>query len=318
MAINLLFVVVGAAILLGGGEVLVRGAVALARSLGVSTMIIGLTVVAYGTSAPELAVSVMAAASGKPAICSGNVVGSNIINVLLVLGATAAIFPLQATAAFLRREVPIMVGVSVLFLVMAWNGVLSRAEAAILLVALASYTLLAIQIARREKKEVVRKYEEHQTAISKRSVAFNLVLIVVGLTMLTGGSHVFLDGAVGVARWLGVSDAIIGLTLVALGTSLPELAAGLIAAYRKHGDICLGNIVGSCIYNLAAIAGLSGVVAPLPFESEMIHVHIPVMVGSAVVLWLMLLSGSRLSRLEGLLLLGLYLGYVGWMVAGHV
>ena len=320
MALDLLFLFGGGAILIGGGEILVRGAAALARSLGVSTMIIGLTVVASGTSAPELAVCVTAAYSGKPAICGGNVVGSNILNILLVLGATAAIFPLTATAAFLRREVPIMVGISIAFLFMAWDGVLSRLDAGILLVMLLVYTVTIIRIARGEKKAVVQEYEEEQNESlpRTRSALLNVVLIVVGLAMLTGGSDLFLKGAVGLAQAFGISDAMIGLTLVALGTSLPELAACLIAAYRKHADICLGNIIGSCIYNLAAIAGISGALVPLPFESEMVRVHIPVMVGAAIILWPMLQRGGKISRLEGSLLLTSYLAYMGWTISQNV
>lgn len=318
MAIDLAFLLIGGAILIGGGEILVRGAAALARSLGVSTMIIGLTVVAYGTSAPELAVSVTAAYSGKPAICGGNVVGSNILNVLLVLGATAAVFPLKATAAFIRREIPIMVAVSIAFLVMTLDGVLSRLDAGILIAILLIYTMMMIRIARGEKNHVVREYEEDPALPRTRSALLNIVLVVVGLAMLTGGSDLFLKGAVGIARALGVSDAIIGLTLVALGTSLPELAACLIAAYRNHADICLGNIIGSCIYNIVAIAGISGMLVPLPFESEMVRVHIPVMVGAAAILWPIVHRGGKISRVEGGFLLACYLVYMGWTVSQNV
>jgi cation:H+ antiporter len=318
MALDLLFLIVGGAVLIGGGEILVRGAAALARSLGVSTMIIGLTVVAYGTSAPELAVSVTAAYTGKPAICAGNIVGSNILNILLVLGATAVVFPLKATAAFLRREVPIMVGISIVFLIMAWDGELSRLDAAILILILVAYTLMMIRIAKGEKNHVVREYEEDLSLPRPRSMRLNVVLIIVGLAMLTGGSDMFVDGAVGMAEFFGVSDTIIGLTLVALGTSLPELATCLIAAYRKHADICLGNVVGSCIYNLVAIGGISGALVPLPFESEMVHVHIPVMVGAAVILWPMLHSGGKITRTEGSLLLASYAAYMAWTISQSV
>jgi cation:H+ antiporter len=281
-------------------------------------MIIGLTVVAYGTSAPELAVSVTAAYTGKPAICAGNIVGSNILNILLVLGATAVVFPLKATAAFLRREVPIMVGISIVFLIMAWDGELSRLDAAILILILVAYTLMMIRIAKGEKNHVVREYEEDLSLPRPRSMRLNVVLIIVGLAMLTGGSDMFVDGAVGMAEFFGVSDTIIGLTLVALGTSLPELATCLIAAYRKHADICLGNVVGSCIYNLVAIGGISGALVQVPFESEMVHVHIPVMVGAAVILWPMLHSGGKITRTEGSLLLASYAAYMAWTISQSV
>ena len=318
MWINALMVILGGAVLVGGGEMLVRGATALARTLGVSAMIVGLTVVAYGTSAPELAVSVLAAYSEKPGICGGNVVGSNILNVLLVLGVTGVIYPIQAAAGFVKREVPIMVGVSVLFFAMVLNGRLSRFQAGFLVLVLIGYTLLTIRIARREKKKVAAEYEDVQAAAKGRSLALSIVFIAIGLALLAGGSELFLRGAVGVAKSFGISDAIIGLTLVALGTSFPELAACLVAAYRKHPDICLGNIIGSSIYNLLAIAGLAGILAPLPFEPEMVRVHIPVMVGAAVVLWVIVARRFRISRRSGLILLALYAAYMGWTVYRHV
>jgi len=313
MTSNVLLLLVGAGILLGGGEIVVRGAVGLARALGVSPMIVGLTVVAYGTSAPELVVSVMATLDGKPAICGGNIVGSNILNILLVLGATALVCPIKAMAAFVRREIPIMVGVSVLFFVCIFDGTLSRVEAGILLAALVGYTLMAVRIARREKAEVARQYEEQQTPTSKRSLLLNGVFVVVGLALLTGGSKVFLTGAVEIAKHF-MSEAMIGLTLVAFGTSVPELVACLVAAYRKHPDICLGNIIGSSIYNLLAIGGIAGLLAPLPFDAEMVGLHVPVMVGAAVLSWPLVAAGVRVGRRDGLVLLICYAAYMAWTV----
>ena len=314
MPLNLLLILVGAGLLLGGGELLVRGAAALARSLGVSAMIVGLTVVAYGTSAPELIVSIMATLNGKPGICSGNIVGSNILNVLLVLGATALICPVRARADFVRREVPSMAGLSILFLILAWDGSLARWEAALLFALLLAYTYLAIRIAKREKADVESEYEDVQSSSGKKSTPVNLLLVGLGLVLLVGGSKVFLMGAIKVARAFDVSEAIIGLTLVAMGTSLPELVACLIAAYRKHPDICLGNIIGSSIYNMLAIGGVAGMMRPLPFESEMVRVHIPVMVGAAVILWPMVATRLKVGRREGLVLLGCYAAYMAWTI----
>lgn len=317
MALNFVLLIVGAVLLLGGGEILVRGAVGLAHALGVPPMVIGLTVVAYGTSAPELVVSVMATLDGQPDICGGNIVGSNILNILLVLGATALICPIQATAAFVRREVPIMVGVSVLFLVYILDGTLSRIEAGILLVGLIGYTLMAVRIARREKAEIARQYEQEQAPISKRSILVNGVFVVVGLALLTVGSRVFLNGAVGIARHF-MTEAMIGLTLVAFGTSVPELVACLVAAYRKHPDICLGNIIGSCVYNLLAIGGVAGLVIPLSFAPEMVHLHVPVMVGAALLSWPLLAVGVKLGRRDGLVLLAGYAAYMAWAVHSQI
>lgn len=314
MLLNLLLMILGTAILVAGGEILIRGAVGLARSLGISATIVGLTVVAYGTSAPEFVVSVMATLDDKPAICGGNVVGSNILNILLVLGATAFIYPIQATAAFVRREVPIMVGVSVLFLILTRDGSLERLESSVLALLLIGYTLLAVWIARREKADVAKEYEDVQRTPTKRTIAMYLVLIVIGLVLLGCGSEIFLNGAVEIAKAFGISDSIIGLTLVALGTSFPELAACVVAAYRKHPDICLGNIIGSSVYNLLAIAGISGLISPLPFEPDMVRVHIPVMAGAAILLWPMVVTGFRISRREGIILLAIYSAFMAWTI----
>jgi len=316
MAIDILLVLVGAIVLLGGGEMLVRGAVSLAKELGVSKMVVGLTVVAFATSAPEFVVSLTAAIRGSPAICAGNIVGSNILNILLVLGATALIYPLCATATFVRREVPIMVAITLLVWLLVRDAVLSRPEAAGLLVLQAAYVAYTVRIARREKAVLAAEFADTQPPGS-RSLPLNVLLVVAGLALLTGGSRLFVGGAIDIAHHLNVSEAIIGLTLVAVGTSIPELAASLVAAWRKHPDICLGNIIGSCVFNLLWIGGTCGVVQPVPFnetQDHMLSLHIPVMVGSAVILWPIIATRHRLSRAEGVLLLVLYVGYLALTV----
>jgi len=316
MTIDVLLVLAGSVVLLGGGESLVRGAVSLARSLGVSALVIGLTVVAFGTSAPEFVVSATAAWKGNTSICGGNIIGSNILNVLLVLGATALVYPLKSTTALVRRETPIMIGVSLLFWLVAGNGVLSRRDGLLLLTLLAVYTAATVWFARREKAALAQEYADTQPAGS-RSVPFNLLLVIAGLVLLAIGSRVFLRGAIGIATALGISEAMIGLTLVAVGTSLPELASSLVAAWRKHPDICLGNIVGSCIYNLLWIGGTCGVIRDVPFDNTqdyMLSLHIPVMVGAAVIIWPMIAIGPGISRREGLLLLVIYVVYLVWTI----
>ncbi len=308
-----LSVAVGALVLLLGGELLVRGAAALARSLGVPVMLVGLTVVAYGTSAPEFVVSITAAWQDKPSICAGNVVGSNILNVLLVVGVTALICPLAATASYVRREMPVMVGASILIWVFAFDRSLARWEAGVLLGLLAGYTIFTIQLARRARRSTAKEFED-MPQVRPRSIAVDIVLLVVGIGLLAIGSRWFLEGAVDIATRLGISEAIIGLTLVAAGTSLPELAASVIAAWRKHPDICLGNVIGSSIYNILGIAGAAGMVTPLPFDAAMVTNHMPVMVGSAVILWTMIYTGFRISRREGLVLVGIYAAYLAWTV----
>ncbi len=313
------FVLGGGCLLLAGGELLVRGAAALARSLGVSAMVVGLTVVAYGTSAPEFVVSVSAAWRGNAAIGTGNIIGSNILNVLLVLGAAAMLCPIRATAGFVRREAPILVVVSALAWAAAADGRICRIESIALLLLLVVYNVLAVRLARRERAAVLQAYDQTLPP-AKPSVAWLLAMIVVGLGLLMGGSELFLRGAVNVAASLGVSQMLIGLTLVALGTSLPELTASVIAAWHKHADLCLGNIVGSNIFNLLWIGGASGLVGSsdgkpgLPFDDQSLHVHLPVMMAASVVLWLMAATGLRVSRREGAVLLLSYACYVGYTI----
>jgi len=314
MWLDILFIPLGTVLLLGGGEVLVRGATSIARGLGVSPMIIGLTVVAYGTSSPELVVSGFAAWQGNPAICGGNIIGSNILNVLLVLGTTALIYPIVTTAGFVRREVPIMVGACGLFWLLVLNGTLDRMEAAIFLLLLFGYTILTIRLARREQRQKDPEFADVQSR-TVASLGLSFLLVFVGLALLGGGSEIFLRGAIGIARHLGISEAMIGLTLVAMGTSFPELAASLVAAWRKHPDICLGNIVGSSIYNVLAIGGVAGLIAPLPIDAELLKLHVPVMVVAAVVLWIIVTHGLRVARWHGALLLAIYAGYMGWVIA---
>lgn len=316
MTADILLVITGTALLIGGGELLVRGAASTAKSLGISATVIGLTVVAFGTSAPEFVVSAAAAWKGNASICGGNVVGSNILNVLVVLGATAFVYPLKTTTAFVRREVPIMIVVSLLFWLVAGDTILSRGEGFFLLALLAVYILVTIRIARRDKATLAAEYADSQP-VGSRSLLLNALLIGIGLALLAGGSEVFLRGAVGIAEALGISEAMIGLTLVAMGTSLPELSSSLVAAYRKHPDICLGNIVGSCIYNLLWIGGTCGVIRDVPFNNQqdrMLSFHIPVMVFAAVVLWPIVATGHRISRRDGLLLLTFYSVYLAWTI----
>lgn len=317
IAINLLWVVLGIIILVGGGELLVRGAATLARTLGISPMVVGLTVVALGTSAPELIVCVLASVRGQPDICAGNVVGSNVLNVLFVLGATAMICPLQSSAAFVRREVPIALAAALLFWGMSYDGAVSRLDAGVLVLLLVGYMAMTVWIARAESTPVAEEYADMQSAGRKRGLLLNLFLIAIGLAALAWGADLFLGGAVAIAKHLKISEAVIGLTLVAFGTSVPELAACLIAALRKHPDICLGNLVGSCIYNVLAIIGVSGLVTPLPIGGEMFRLHMPVMIGATILLLVFVATGLRVSRKEGAALLVCYGGYVGWSLWNH-
>ncbi len=318
MLLDITWIILGALILVAGGEILVRGAAGLARSLGISPMVVGLTVVALGTSAPELIVCVLASYNNTPDICAGNIVGSNILNVLLVLGVTAVICPLQAAAAFVKREIPIAVIAAGAFWWMSRNGLLSRLDAAILVAMLIAYMCTTVWIAKKAKTKVVEEFAESQGKLMKGRFFLQICMIVAGLVALGFGADLFLKGAVSIAKALNMSEAIIGLTLVALGTSFPELAACVIAALRKHSDICLGNVVGSCIYNVLAIGGTSGLVMPLPISPDLATVHVPVMVGATVLLLIFVATGLKLSRREGIALLVCYAGYLGWSIWDHM
>lgn len=314
MFLDLIYVVVGLVVLVTGGELLVRGAASMARSFGVSALVVGLTIVAGGTSAPELVVSVMAASRDNAAICAGNVVGSNIINVLLILGASAMIKPLTIHASVVRREAPIMLGVTLLLVALALDAQIGRIDASGLLIAFLAYNVIAVWMARRETAVLEPEFAAQQEAIAVRPIGMNVALVLAGLIGLAGGSELFLSGAIDIARSFGISELTIGLTLVAVGTSLPELVTSVVAAVRGQSDIAIGNVIGSNVFNISGILGVSGLIKALPIETEMLEIHLPIMVGTSALLWLLIATRKTLSRREGGLLFAGFLGYLGWMV----
>ena len=310
---NLLFVIVGILLLTGGGEALIRGSLAAANRMKVSPLLCGLLIVGFGTSAPELAVSIDAAINARPDIAVGNVVGSNIGNIMLILGLCAMVSPLAVKPLALRRDGVTVVAASVLFLVLVAGSALARADAAILLLALVAYLIWAYrteQYGDAPSAELHKAEAQEVTALPKTTLWISAA-IVLGLVLLIIGSQVLLKGAVGIAESLGVSEAVIGLTLVAVGTSLPELSVSIIAAFRKHADVAIGNILGSNIFNLLGILGISALLQPLPVHERILQFDQWVMLGVSLVLLLFLYTGNRLSRLEGGLLLLGYIAYVG-------
>ncbi len=307
----------GIALLWIGAELIVRGAAALAASFGIAPMTIGLTVVAFATSSPELMVSVVAAVRDEADICIGNVIGSNIFNVLAILGLTAILCPIRARAAFIRREIPLMVAISLLMPLVAWNGMISRLEAAGLVLGLVLYMVFAYTMARRDGPDVAAEYEESLPKKRGRN-GLNLTLVVVGLLMLVGGSHLLVVSAKIIAHAAGIRDAIIALTVVAFGTSLPELATSVIAARRNHPDIALGNIIGSNVFNVLSILGFAGLVRPLAIEPGLMGFDIPFMVGVMAVMWIIVYTGRRISRGEGIFLFAGYLGYTAYRVLAEL
>lgn len=306
---NLLLLLLGVVLLTIGGEVLIRGSLSAARRLGVSPLFSGLVIIGFGTSAPELVVSVDAALEGRPDIAIGNVVGSNIGNSLLILGICAFITPLAVRPLALRRDALTVVAASVLFLVLVGGSALNRGDAGIFLLAFGAYLTWAYTTERAGSKLSTDLHKAESEEISKvpQSVSLTVVAVVSGLVLLIGGSRVLLTGAVGIAEDFGVSEALIGLTVVAVGTSLPELTVSVIATIRRHADVAVGNILGSNIFNLLGILGVSALLQPLPIHPRILQFDQWVMLASALFLWLFLYTDRRLGRFEGFLLL---LGYV--------
>ena len=311
--LNFLLLLLGVALLTAGGEALIRGSLAAARRLGVSPLLSGLVIVGFGTSAPELVVSVDAAVSGRPDIAIGNVVGSNIGNILLILGVCALITPLAVQPLALRRDAVTVVAASILFLVLVGGRALERADAPILLLALLAYLSWAYLTERSNftPSAELHKAEAEELSMVPKSVLWTVAAVVLGLLLLIGGSQVLLTGAVGIAELFGVSEAVIGLTLVAVGTSLPELSISVIAAIRRHADVAVGNILGSNIFNLLGILGVSALLQPLPVHARILQFDQWVMLGAALFLIFFLYTGRQLNRVEGGVLLigyGIYIG----------
>ncbi len=303
--LNFLFLILGVGLLTAGGEALIRGSLAAANRFNISPLLSGLFIVGFGTSLPELVVSVNAAIDGKPDIAIGNVVGSNISNILLILGVCALITPLAVKPLVLRRDAGTVVAASLLFLILVGGSALGRADGVIFLVALGSFLVWAYRSERYHAAPSgeLHKAEAEELSALPKSPILTFALVIIGLLLLVVGSQVLLAGAVGIAEHLGVSEAVIGLTLVAVGTSLPELSVSVIAALRRHADVAIGNVLGSNIFNLLGILGISALLQPLPIHSRVLQFDQWVMLGSALVLLLFLFTGRRLSRLEGGILL---------------
>ncbi len=307
----------GLAIMTLGAEFLIRYAVKVAAALRVSPLVIGLTVVAYGTSLPELIVSVVSAARGQPEMAIGNVVGSNIFNILFVLGLSALILPLAVAHDLIRREVPLMIAVSFAMLLTCLDGVIRRAEGALLISGLLILTTWSIRRGRvgaslDTDREFAAEFGTTTTTPSPGQYARWAVVMCLALLLLAVGSRMFVSGAVDVARALGVSELIIGLTFVAAGTSLPEVATSVLAAWKGERDIAVGNVVGSNLFNILGVLGLSAVIAPegLVCPPSLMRLDVPVMIAAAIACLPIFLTGHRIDRWEGLVFLAYYGAYV--------
>lgn len=308
----------GLVLLVAGGESLVRGASQLATAARISPLVVGLTIVAFGTSAPELAVSVKSSLSGQAAIAVGNVVGSNIFNVLFILGISALVAPLIVSSRLIRQEVPLMIAVSVLVLLLAIDLNIGRIEGSLLFLGVVAYTIWAIYTCRTEPQAA--DSPPAVAAVEGRSkglhIALQLGLIAVGLLLLVLGARWLVDGAVAIARFLEMSELVIGLTIVAAGTSLPEVAASLMASLRGERDIAVGNVVGSNLFNILCVLGLSAVVSPdgVAVSPEAFRQDIPVMIAVAIACLPIFITGHVIARWEGGLFLAYYVAYVAYLV----
>jgi cation:H+ antiporter len=311
--------VVGVVALVGGAELLVRGAASIASRFGIPPVVIGLTVVAFGTSAPELAVSVGAAASGNTDVAFGNVVGSNIANILLILGASAVIGGLAVTQRIVRFDVPLLVLVTVATFLLALDNSVGRIDGVLLFAGVVVYTAWLIRGARSESPEVAEEYadsvEELEVEIVDRPLTVQLGLVVAGFVALVAGSQMLVGGATDIAEELGVSDLVIGLTVVAIGTSLPELATSVMAAFRGQRDIAVGNVVGSNLFNLLSVLGLTAIVSgDVAVSDAALRLDVPVMLAATIVLVPIFWNGFVIRRWEGFVLLAFYVVYVAFLV----
>lgn len=319
MILPILLVGVGLAFLTIGGEALVRGAVSLARAWGLTPAVIGLTVVAMGTSMPELAVSVMAAASGNPGIAVANVLGSNIFNITVVLGLTALIAAVPVQGATARLEWPFLFAVSCACPVVMLDGEISRIEGAAFIVTLLMFTVYVVNLAKREVSAAegagftaaIDDISRADGGAKKSGTGLALLLLAAGVAALVFGARLLLDGAVTIAQTLGMSERIIGLTVVAAGTGAPELAASVIAARRNQTDVALGNIMGSNVFNILGILGVTALIAPIPVMRASASVDSIWMIATTVLLLPILLRHRRVTRGEGVILLATYIAYLG-------
>ncbi len=306
----------GLLVLVVGAELLVRGASRLAVSAGISPLVVGLTVVAFGTSSPELAVSVQSAYAGRVDLALGNVVGSNIFNVLFILGLSALVAPLVVSLQVVRQEVPVMIGASLLLVALVLDGGISRLDAALLTALIVGYTVFLVVQARRSRSSAEVDAGVDVGSAWDRHWGVQVLLVLAGLGLLVLGSHWLVNAAVAFAQLLGVSEIVIGLTIVAAGTSMPEVATSVMATLRGHRDIAVGNVIGSNVFNILAVLGISGLVAPtaLAVAPEFLQFNLPVMVAVALLCLPIFFTGSVISRGEGALLLASYAAYTAYLV----
>ena len=311
--------VAGLVLLVGGAEFMVRGASRLASAVGISPLVIGLTVVAFGTSAPELAVSIQSGLAGQADIALGNVVGSNVFNTLMILGLSALIAPLGVAQQLVRLEVPLVIGASIVVYLMAMDGRIGQLDGVVLFAGIIAYTVFAIRQSRKESQQVQEEYDQGlgtAPPASSGQFVLQVAMLVGGLALLVLGSRWLVNSAVQIAQTFGISELVIGLTIVAAGTSLPELATSAVAAARGERDIAVGNVIGSNLFNLLCILGVASMVTPggMPVAPSMLTFDLPVMIAVAVACLPVFMGTYRINRWEGALFLGYYIAFTAYLV----
>lgn len=319
MIIELILLIVGLGVLVFGADLMVRGASSIALSLGISTLVVGLTVVAFGTSAPELFVSVAAAFEGKGDVAIGNIIGSNIFNILIIIGLTAVLAPVQIARSVSWREMPIMLIAAGLFWIFSMDGTISQLEGGVLALGILLYIVENYLVVRYGKSsltsEILQEIEEEETAQARRPLIKNLIFIIFGLAGLIAGAELVVGNATLIAQSIGISDLVIGVTLVAVGTSLPELATTCVAALKGEPDLAVGNAVGSNIFNVLCVIGFTALIQPLSVSSQALGFDLPFMFIACILFWPAMLLFGKLGRFSGLCMLGVYGSYIYLVLA---
>lgn len=312
MIIDILYIVASLALLFYGAEFLVGGASSLAIRLGVPVLVVGLTIVAYGTSAPELVVSIQSAIKGNGGIAAGNVVGSNIFNICIILGIAALFKPVAAHLKVLRVDTPLMLAAAILGVIVLADFFVSRMEGVLLLILAIGYTAFSYWESRKAPEVPIEPVQVSKADRPTQSIGLMIAKILGGIALLAGGSQLLVMGAVGLAQALGISEAVIGLTIVSAGTSMPELATSVVAARKGQSDIALGNVIGSNLFNILLILGLAATIQPFD-AAGITMLDLGVMIGVSLLMWLLIWSGKSLNRWEASGLIAIYLGYL-WML----
>lgn len=316
--INVLLVAVGLAMLFAGSEFLIRGSVKIAKRMHISQLVIGLTVVAFGTSTPELVVSINSALEGQADISLGNIIGSNIVNIGLILGLSAAIFPIAVHIKTIRREIPIMLAVSLIIIPISLDGTISQIDGAFLVISLIAFIYFSYRQSKKENTQIPVIIDDNRENSISNNLAFtplikNIVFVIIGIILLYFGSSFTVDNAVSIANSLGISERIIGLTIIAIGTSLPELITSVGAARKKHADLSIGNIIGSNIFNVLSILGISSLIIGIKVNFT-IFIDYIVMIGFSAALIPVMKSGFIITKKEGYILVTAYLLYLGFLI----